>query len=118
MRTQSFLLPAAILALGLSIAAPALAQHREGGRGQGRGGEFRGEHRGEYRGPGPRGGDRWRGYGYGPPVVGGALLGLGLGALLGGGLAPPPLYAPPPGIYYPPGKPEFYQAPPPAYYGY
>ncbi len=129
MRTQSFLLPAGILALGLSLSVPAMAQRRDGGehRGHGRGGEYRGEHRG----PGPRGGDwrggeRWRGdggrrgygYGYGPPVLGGALLGLGLGAVLGGALAPPPVYAPPPGIYYPPGKPGFYEAPPPAYYGY
>jgi hypothetical protein len=46
-------------------------------------------------------------------VVGGALLGLGIGAVLGSALAPPPavVYAPPPQQYYAP-------PPPPVYYGY
>jgi hypothetical protein len=44
--------------------------------------------------------------------VGGALLGLGVGAVIGSALAPPPavVYSPPP--------PGYYQAPPPVYYGY
>lgn len=58
----------------------------------------------------------------GPPVgavVGGALLGLGVGAVLGGVLAPPPpaYYAPPP-VYYAPPPPTYYAPPPPVYYGY
>jgi len=53
-------------------------------------------------------------------VIGGALLGLGVGALLGSTLAPPPqaYYAPPP-VYYPPPPQQYYNAPPPpVYYGY
>ena len=47
-------------------------------------------------------------------VIGGVLLGLGVGALLGGALvAPPPVvYAPPPRYANP------YAPPPPIYYGY
>ena len=47
-------------------------------------------------------------------VIGGVLLGLGVGALLGGALvAPPPVvYAPPPPYANP------YAPPPPIYYGY
>lgn len=58
----------------------------------------------------------WQGHGYdrdnSGALVGGILLGLGIGALIGGALAPPPpvVYAPPPPGYYP--------APPPVYYGY
>ncbi len=131
------------LVAGLAVAVPAQAQPgHDGGhdRGRGNGGESRGGNRGwdrqgghrgpdyrgqVYRGPAYRGGEHWRGDGrgygpgFGPPVIGGALLGLGLGALLGNGLAQPaPLYATPPGVYYPPGKPDIYAAPPPAYYGY
>ena len=60
-----------------------------------------------YGGYGPRyGGGYWRG-GPGPgAIVGGALLGLGVGALLAA-----PAYAPPPVVYAPP--PAYY--PPPAY---
>lgn len=56
-------------------------------------------------------------------IVGGALLGLGLGALLGGALVPPPpvVYAPPPYYYYRYGPPPYYAypyaPPPPVYYG-
>lgn len=60
--------------------------------------------------------EQWRG-GYerqdnSGAMVGGVLLGLGIGALLGGALAPPPpvVYAPPP--------PNYYAPPPPVYYGY
>jgi hypothetical protein len=70
----------------------------------------------------------WHGGG-GGNFVGGALLGLGLGAVVGGALAqpryapppvyyapPPPVYyAPPPPVYYAPGPPVYY-APPPGYY--
>ena len=80
--------------------APASAQHR------GHGGPA-------YHGPARfHGGRGPRGFGGPGPFVGGALLGLGVGALVGGALAPPPpvVYAPPPpGYYYPP---------PPVYYGY
>lgn len=48
-----------------------------------------------------------RGHGAAGAFIGGALVGVGLGALLGSAAAPPPaVYAPPP----PP--------PPPTYYGY
>jgi hypothetical protein len=52
----------------------------------------------------------------------GALLGLGVGAVVGGALAPhyyapPPVYyAPPPPVYYAPPPPVYYAAPPPVYY--
>ena len=55
---------------------------------------------------------QWRRYGYGyrgygpGAIVGGAVLGLGIGALLAA-----PAYAPPPVVYAPP--PAYY--PPPAY---
>jgi uncharacterized membrane protein len=118
-----------ILACALALPSlPALAQH-----GQGRGGPhyqpgpaMRGPAyppRG-YGAPGWRGGEYWRGHetsrGYGPPVIAAPLLGLGLGALLGGALlAPRPQYVTPPGVYYPPGgKPGGYGGPPPTYYGY
>lgn len=120
-----------ILACALALLSlpslPALAQH---GQGQGapryqpapglRGPAY--PPRG-YGPPGWRGGEYWRGHetqrGYGPPVIAAPLLGLGLGALLGGTLlAPQPQYVTPPGVYYAPGKPGRYVAPPPAYYGY
>ncbi len=60
----------------------------------------------------------YRGGGFaGPAIVGGALLGLGLGAALAPRYyAPPPVYyaPPPPPVYYAP--PPVYYAPPPAYY--
>ncbi|HEY8290005.1 MAG TPA: hypothetical protein VIG49_12105 [Acetobacteraceae bacterium] len=61
--------------------------------------------------------------GGGVSPVAGALIGLGVGALIGGVIAsqaapvyaaPPVAYAPPP-AYYPP-APTYYAAPPPAYY--
>ena len=63
-------------------------------------------------------------YNCGGSFAGGALLGLGVGALVGGALAPryyappppPPVYyAPPPPVYYAPPPPVYY-APPPGYY--
>lgn len=49
--------------------------------------------------------------GGGGAVIGGALLGLGLGAVVGSAIA-----APPP-VYYAP-QPRPYAPPPPVYYGY
>jgi hypothetical protein len=48
-------------------------------------------------------------------VIGGVLLGLGLGAVVGGALAQPG-YAPPPPVYYAPPPPGAYYAPPPIAY--
>lgn len=84
------------LAAGLSLAsAPAQAQWRGPG------------------GPGFGPGFHHGGPGAGP-IVGGALLGLGVGALLAAPfVAPPPVvYAPPPPAYYPP---PYAYAPPPYY---
>jgi hypothetical protein len=99
------------LAVGVSLTTPVAAQppppdwHKQGGWDHGHG-----DH-----GP-PRGHD----YGHHDhdntgAVVGGTLLGLGVGALLGGALAAPPpvVYSAPPPAYYPPPPP-----PPPVYYGY
>jgi hypothetical protein len=68
-----------------------------------------------------RGHDRdYRGHDYSGAIAGGALLGLGAGALLGRALvAPPPaVYAPRPYYYYN-GAPPYYVSPypPPVYYG-
>jgi hypothetical protein len=60
-----------------------------------------------------------------PAIIGG-LIGLGIGAAIGGAAQPPPYgyqptpppayYPPPPGYYSPP--PQYYAPPPPAiYYG-
>lgn len=92
------------LAVGVSLTTPAAAQHpppdwrRHDGRGD-HGHWDRGPHDHDNTGA----------------VVGGALLGLGVGALLGGALAAPPpvVYSAPPQAYYPPPPP-----PPPVYYGY
>jgi hypothetical protein len=52
-------------------------------------------------------------------VVGGALLGLGVGALIGGALASSqPAYRAPPPVYYAPPPPGYYAPPPPVYSGY
>ena len=107
---------------------PAAAQpHGRPGQGHGGPGHGGSGHNGSgHGGPGHRdwnrgehwrgGGDQYRG-GNGGAVVGGALLGLGLGAVLGGAvLAPRPYYTPSP-VYYPPAPPGYYGGPPPAYYG-
>jgi hypothetical protein len=104
MRTWSALLIAAPVAIGL-LAAPAAHadwRHQGGGWGGGR-------HYEQHRGNG--GGD----------AVAGALIGLGVGALIGGMIAasqpPPQYYAPQPQYYAPP--PVAYAPPPyaaPAYY--
>ena len=77
------------------------------------------------RGPGYRGPPPWHDYRHHDntgAIVGGALLGLGIGAVLGGAVAAPPpavIYAPPPPPPRYPPPPAVYYAPPPAvYYGY
>lgn len=111
------------------ISAPLAAKaddhgdHGNHGGWQGGGGEHYDHH--NYGGDhgGYRGGDGDRG-GIG---VGGVLLGLGLGALVGGAIiqsqqpqyAPPPqYYAPPPPVYYAPPPPAYYAPPPGAYQPY
>ena len=102
---------AGLLAFGL--AATVDAQHRD------RGDVYRGDYapRGNWhdgRGNWNHGGDRNSG-----AFVGGALLGLGAGALLGGALATPPpvVYAPRPYYYAPPPAYAYpYAPPPPGYY--
>lgn len=97
MRTRASTLLAAIAAIGLVAAPAAHAQPRD----------WRGRGHFEHRGHGPG------------PAVAGALVGLGVGALVGGAIvaaqqpyyAPPPVAYPPPGAYYPP--PPY--APPPGY---
>jgi hypothetical protein len=88
----------------------AIAGH--GGFGGWHGGGWHGGYGGWHGGYGWRGGyGGWHGgWGWGPGVVGGALLGLGVGAAVAGAYAPPAYY---PG-YYPP--PAYYAAP--AYPGY
>jgi hypothetical protein len=67
--------------------------------------------------------DHDRGYdhrgGNGGAVVGGALLGLGVGALIGGALtSSQPAYRAPPPVYYAPPPQGYYAPPPPVYSGY
>ena len=104
-RAACLLLATALTMLPLAEAA---AQHRGFHGGGYRGGH--GYHGGDY-----RGGNGYRGGG-GGAFVGGALLGLGVGAALGGTVARP-YYAPPP-VYYPPPPPAVYAAPPGVYYPY
>ncbi|HQU04713.1 MAG TPA: hypothetical protein PLT25_08335, partial [Acidocella sp.] len=51
-------------------------------------------------------------------VIGGALLGIGIGAILGATIAQQQqqYYAPPPPVYYAPPPPAYYAPPPGAYY--
>jgi hypothetical protein len=84
------------------------------GYGGGWHGGWGGGYHGGYGGYGYRGGYGWHGgWGWGPGVVGGALLGLGVGAAIAGAYAPPPYYAPgyyapPPAYYAQPGYPGYY----------
>ena len=107
-----------VVALTAAMAAPAWAQHYNRGPG--------GYHGGYAPHSQWHGGGYYRGYGYhdnSGAIVGGALLGFGLGALLGGALiAPPPVVYPPPGYYYynygpPPYYAYPYAPPPPVYFG-
>ncbi len=106
-RTGRFLIALPVLAMTALAPAVANAQFYRGGYGGYRGGYGGGY---GYRG-GYGGGYGYRGYGgfgYGGAIVGGALLGLGIGALAARPYyAPPPVYAAPPPVYY---------APPPVYY--
>lgn len=115
MRRLIGLAGAAVIAAG--VIGPAMADRPRG-------------YGGYHYGPAPSYGWRgWGGYGsrgyYGYPgaIVGGALLGLGIGSVLGGLYAPPPYYYPPP-TYYPYGSPYGYAypypypPPPPVYYRY
>ena len=92
---------AALPVLAVMALAPAVANAQYYHRGYG-GGYY-------------RGGYGYRGYGVGP-FVGGALLGLGVGAVIASTpryYAPPPVYYAPPPVYY---APPAYYAAPPAYY--
>jgi len=89
MRKRTSTLLAAIAVIGLAVAPAAQAQPRHW-HDRGHYGHF------DHHGPGP--------------AVAGALVGLGVGALIGGAIAasqqpyyaPPPVAYPPPGAYYPP----------------
>ena len=96
-------LPVSAALFAVMLATPGLAQHRNHGYGYAQSHQWHG--------------GRSYGGGYNDnsgAVVGGVLLGLGVGALLGGALvAPPPVvYAPLPRYANP------YAPPPPIYYGY
>jgi uncharacterized membrane protein len=112
---------ALILVTALSLAAVPAAAQQHGGHGRGHGDWNRGgPPRGNYAPRGYYGGTYApRGSNTGAAIVGGALLGLGLGALLSNGLmAQQPYYAASPPVYYAPAPPGYYGTPPPAYYGY
>ena len=101
--------------LAAMLATPAVAQNRDRGGGNYQRGYAQG-HRGQSYG----------GHGYhdnSGAIVGGALLGLGAGAAIGGALVAPPsvVYAPPPRYYYYNSGPPRYAYPyasPPVYYRY
>ena len=107
-RAGRFLIALPILAITAFAPVAADAQYYRGGYGG-----YRGGYGGGYGGYGYG----HRGYGYGGgALLGGALLGLGIGALVTRPYyAPPPVYYAPPPVYYAP--PPVYYAPPP-YYGY
>lgn len=114
MRTWKTLLIAAPIAAGL-LAAPAAHADWRGDRGG-----WHGDHGGGGPGWGGRGGPGWGGerrdHDDGGAVAG-AVIGLGLGALLGGAIIAQqqPYYAPPPPVVYAP-PPVVYAPPPQAYY--
>lgn len=102
---------ATVIALGLVLNAfmvlPAVAQPH-----------YRGPPHGWHHGPPPR---AWHGGHYyhdgndAGAAIAGALLGLGLGVVVGGAIANSA--APPPPVYYSaPPPPTYYAPPPPAYY--
>jgi hypothetical protein len=102
--TRAFSLLTLTPLLAVMLAAPVMAQHQDRGHGYSQSRQW-------------HGGDWSGGSGHrdnSGAVVGGVLLGLGVGALLGGALvAPPPVVYPPPPPYANP-----YAPPPPVYYGY
>ena len=102
--TRSFGLLTLAALLAVMLATPAVAQHQDHGRGYAQSRQW-------------HGGRSYGGNGYhdnSGAVIGGVLLGLGVGALLGGALvAPPPVVYPAPPPYANP-----YAPPPPIYYGY
>ena len=109
--------------VAISIAASPLAanaddHHNYGGGGQGydHGGYNHGGYDHDDHGDYNRGGD-YR-HGGGDNGLAGALLGLGIGALVGGAIvsSQQPQYAPPPPVYYAPPPPAYYAPPPGAYY--
>jgi hypothetical protein len=116
--TRSLIIAVLTGTLMVGVAAPAYAQHYNHGSGGG-------NHGGNAPSSHWHGGRSYGGNGYhnnSGAIVGGALLGFGLGAILGGVLVVPPpvVYAPPPGYYYrpPPYYVYPYAAPPTVYRGY
>lgn len=109
MRIRTVLL--ALPAIAVLLAAPAA---QADWRGHGYGGHYGPGygHGGYYGGGYYRGGYYGGGYPAGA-VIGGALLGLGVGAVVAGALAPPVFVAPPPVVYAAP--PVVYAAPPVVY---
>ncbi len=95
-------------AMLVPLAASAQPRHDERGRSEARHYDQHGPPAGRY-GYHDGGGDDTG------AVIGGALLGLGIGAVIGSAIAQPPVYAPPPVYYAPP--PTYYAPPPPVYYG-
>jgi hypothetical protein len=103
MRFKALLIAAPVAAA--LLAAPAAQAEWRGGHGGG-------WHGGGWHGGGWHGGG-WHGDYHRGPGIGGALLGLGAAAVIGGVIASQ-AYAPPPPVYYAP--PPAYYAPPPPYY--
>ncbi|MDE8342473.1 MAG: hypothetical protein POG24_01480 [Acidocella sp.] len=104
--TKFRIITTAVFAASLSLAP--LAAHADDHH-------YYGGDRGDYRGGdggGYRGGDR------GGDAIGGALLGIGIGALIGGAVVSQQqqYYAPPPPVYYAPPPPVYYAPPPGVYY--
>ncbi len=106
MRTWKTLLMAAPIAAGLLAAPAAHADWRD----HGRHGEWHGDRGGWHRGG-------WEHHDDHGGAIAGAVIGLGVGALLGGAIAAQqqPYYAAPPPVAYAP-PPAYYSAP--AYPGY
>jgi hypothetical protein len=101
MKTSIRLRLLSILSVAVPLAASPIAAHAVPH------GYSHGRH-GRWHHPGPVYGDGGGG------AVAGALLGLGVGALIGGALAQS--YAPPPPVYYAPPPPVAYAPPPVTYY--
>ncbi len=108
-----------MLAAAMFAAAPVLAyadDHHDYGHDGNRGGYGHQDNRGDY-GRGDNRGDYDRHDDHGGGIgAGGVLLGLGLGALVGGAIVQQQYAAPPPPVYYAPPPPAYYGPPPGAYY--